>query len=470
MGARELTAVLRRRWSAVVVLGLLGVAASGVLLARAVPSYTASTTLFFSFTRASTASELNQGTTYTQGLVKSFAEVATSAEVLGPVVGQQGRGESPTRLARRVEAVPVKDTVLLTISAHSRTPADAAATADAVAAELSRTVAQLTPAGKGDSQTIDVTTLAPAQVPRTATAPRTATLVAAGLVLGLLAGLGLAALLELLDIRVRDEHDLRRTAPGVPVLGDLSAAGRSETPALAGGGAVEPVRRLRENVLTVLARSGARSVVVTSPSPHDGRTTMVVSLAEALAESGVQVLLVEADLRHPSVAARLGLPDGPGLVDVLQGDAPLDAAVRTWGGHALRVLPAGSACTDPGGLLASGALGGLLAHVAPTYDVVLLDSPDLAGTADALALGKQVDGVLLLVRALHARPEAVEHALDVLRLAGVDLLGVVLSRPGRGRRRRLRPRVDPPDVAPAPDHDAPARRVQPGPDRVSASR
>ncbi len=437
MSLGQWSTALRRAWPLVAVLTALGVAAAGLYLARAVPQYTAQTTVFFSFARGGTASELNQGTTFTQGLVKTFAEVVTTEQVLLPVIEREDLDVSAAQLARRVEALQPEDTLLLQIAVTDPAPETAARTADAIADQLNRSVADLVPssgtsAATATAETISVTELARAEVPTSPSSPRSTPLVlGVGVLLGLLGGLALVTLAALFDDRIRTARALR-LATGAPVLGELTprakgvfSQGRPD--------AVEPVRRMRAHVATVLHRTQVNTVLLTSAGRGDGRTSTAIALAEAFAEAGSSVVLVEADLRQPCLARRLVLDAGPGLSEVLGGTAPLTTALQPGRVEGLSVVVAGAAPADPAPLLASSALPQLLRELSARFDVVLVDAPDLTTTADAITLGKHAPGVLVVARHGRSRVPQVERACEALSLAGVPVLGAVLDRAGRVR-------------------------------------
>lgn len=166
-------------------------------------------------------------------------------------------------------------------------------------------------------------------------------------------------------------------------------------------------------------------LLITSPQVGDGKTTTSANLALTMAQEFQQkVLLVESDLRRPTLASLFGLPDGPGLVDVLLGAAPLDEAIASVPGTALRVLPAGLPSSQSTELLGSLEMQRVMATLRSQFDRLVLDSPPTA-IADTHVLARLVDGVVLVVRAGLTQRQAVERAL-----AGIDrdkVVGMVLN-------------------------------------------
>ncbi len=425
--SRWLSAVRERRL-VIVALTLAGVGVAAVLSLLTTPQYRAGTTVFLSVSRGDTVSELNQGAAYTQNLVKSFSEVATTPAVLDPVIRDLRLDTTPDRLARVLTVELAPDTVLVTVSARSPSPQRAAQVANAVGTQLARTVGDLSALGPRAARAINVTTVATAEPPAEPFTPRPWRDLPLGLALGLLAGLGAATLAEFSTARVRTEQDLRAVVD-LPVLATVRRHRRHVL--LDGGGhgpGAESYKSLRTNLLSDEVRAGGRSVVVTSATQGDGTTTTAVNMAITVAAAGVRVLLVEADLRRPSLARSLNLPGTEGLSAVLRGEVAYTEVVQSWGDVELEVLPAGRVPTDPSELLGSPTMALLLADLGERYDLVVLDTPAATAVTDAAVLGRQADGVLLVVDSRSSTRAGLETCLDALELAGGAVLGMVLNR------------------------------------------
>jgi capsular exopolysaccharide synthesis family protein len=181
-----------------------------------------------------------------------------------------------------------------------------------------------------------------------------------------------------------------------------------------------------------------RTVLVASAGPGDGKTTIARHLAAAAAGMGSRVLLVEADLRHPTLAAIFGLPSGPGLSDVLIGTLPLSEATLTIElqappadgakGRTLDLLAAGSVLPpNPGELIESHAMAALLEQAKLAYDLVVVDTPPLTAVSDAFPLLAKVDGVIVVGRLGRNRRDVAQRLHETLTGAGAPLLGVVAN-------------------------------------------
>jgi len=430
---REVAQAPRRRWALVALLALLGALAGAGWSLASPDRYRTTTTLIFSLQGGSSVNDLAQGGTYTRDLLASYSRLVDLPVVLSPVVEQLDLGVTPTALARQVDVTTPSDTSLLQIAVTDGSPERAVAVADAVAAQLTTTVAGLSPDEVGgETVSVDVTVVEPAQVPDAPTAPPLAVLAAAGAVAGLVLGVALLVLLALLVTPVADRATARRLT-GAPVLAEVPRGGRvgrhpAPTRSEPRAPRAEAVRVLRTNLLALQREHDVRTVVVTSPTAGGGSTTTALALAAAAAELSQRVLLVDADLRSPDAARRLGLEGTPGLADVVRGQVGLEEAVQAWGSPGLDVLPAGTPHDHPAELLGAPRTAEVLAHLRQTYDLVVLDAPALLAVTDAAALAARCDGALLVVDARSSRQRLVVDAAERLGLAGASLLGVVLGR------------------------------------------
>jgi capsular exopolysaccharide synthesis family protein len=174
-----------------------------------------------------------------------------------------------------------------------------------------------------------------------------------------------------------------------------------------------------------------RTIVITSPNKGDGKSLTAANLALTMAQEFQQrVLLVDGDLRRPTLHSLFGIADTPGLSDVLAGGAALDDALVTLPQHALTILPSGPAPSHPAELLGSTAMRRALDALRTRFDRVLIDMPPVAPLADvSIALG-MVDGLLMIVRAGVTPKPAIERALSGLDMSKV--LGLVLNDAGGG--------------------------------------
>ncbi|MDP5184377.1 polysaccharide biosynthesis tyrosine autokinase [Blastococcus sp. BMG 814] len=430
MNLRAYLDVLVRRWLTLVVVGALSLGGSVALSLGATPVYTASASLFFSLQSGSSANELAQGSTFTQNQMASYATLATTATVLYPVIEELGLRTEPRDLARQVRVTTPNETVVLEIQVTSTSAVQAAAIANSVAENLTEAVGDLAPVDTRGNATVRSSVVAPAVEPEHQTSPNTRLNLVVGAFLGLVLGLLTALAREALDTRVRSADDVRALTEA-PVLTRLPL-----DPASADGLVVDRLPRSPQAELyrqlrtaTNFLRIGGRPLMltVTSAMPGEGKSTVAMNLALALSETSDRVLLVDADLRRPAVADRLGIEGAAGLSTVLVGRARFDDVVQEWGAPGLAVLTAGEVPPNPAELLSSPGMAELVARVRERYDVVIWDSPPVLPVTDAQVLSAYTDGVLLVASGRRLRRAQLAAALEGLRRVDARLIGVVLT-------------------------------------------
>lgn len=265
--------------------------------------------------------------------------------------------------------------------------------------------------------------------------PRPARNMALAGILGLLLGVGLAFVRDYFDNRVHSTEDVEGEF-GVPAIGRIPTLplangrprGDEALVTLQAGPSVgaEAFRILRTNVRYVRDGIGAREIVVTSPGPREGKSLTAANLAVAFAQQGIRTVLVDADMRRSVQHLQFGLPREPGLSDVLAGGAELDA-VRATETPGLAVLPAGAPVPNPAELLGSRRLAELFAELRDRFEAIVIDSPPMLAVTDASVLGRNAEGVVLVVRAEQTDRDAVLHALAQLRQVGATVLGLVVN-------------------------------------------
>lgn len=429
MELQDYLAVVRRYWVTVALTIAVCVGAGIGLIASTTPQYEAQTSVFFAVRAGQTPQELSQGLTFTQSLVASYTQVVTKPVVLAPVVKQLRLQETPQALARSVTAEAPVNTVILNVSVTDPSPERAAAIANAISTQLERVASDLSP-GSRPEDSVKVTTIAPADVPRSPVSPRTRLILAAALLVGALAGVGAAVLRSLLSTRLRPEDIVEMTgmAPLTTIPLDKEGAAQITMRDSPHGTRAEAYRQLRTNLHFVNVDGGTRAFVVTSALTGEGKSTVAINLALAMAHAGSDVLLVDADLRSPSIASLARLEPALGLSSVLAGAARLEEVVQPWGSARLQVVTAGPVPPNPSELLGSSRMENLLAEATHRYDIVVIDTAPLLPVTDAAVLSHATDGALLVVGHDSVGRSEVQHALEMLSAVGARLLGVALNR------------------------------------------
>lgn len=270
--------------------------------------------------------------------------------------------------------------------------------------------------------------------------PRKKWILAAGALLGLLAGLRLAFLLERAQSKVRAPADLARVA-GLRTVGVMPHMSvREEKKRFLAchhdprSATAEAYRSLRTNLLLSAAKDGATVLLVTSPLEKEGKTTIATNVASALAQSQKKVLVVDADLRRPMLKNLFHIEKGKGLSSCLSDGLAADETVQPSDLAGFSVVPAGPSADNPSELLGSPRMADFLEWARKNFDYVVLDSPPLNIVTDASVLTSLVDGVLLVVRANTTPYRALAQGRELLENAKAELVGAVLNdmtrRPG----------------------------------------
>lgn len=258
--------------------------------------------------------------------------------------------------------------------------------------------------------------------------------VATGALLGLAAALAVILLLEKFDDRVKTVEELQE-ALQEPVLGQIpSVRGhKADAPPLnlfdlpAQDNFPEAFRNVRSSIMFSPNGKAAQILLVTSAIPGDGKTTFAVNLAICMAQAGQQTLLIDGDMRRMTINDYFKMDKGPGLADVLSGQAAFEdcvTAIRTEKFHYLR---GGTVPTNPGELILGGRLQELLEQLRGQYHRVIIDTPPVLATDDTLSLCPYVDGVLFVVKAGHTSMRYARNSMAALHQRGARIFGVILN-------------------------------------------
>lgn len=266
--------------------------------------------------------------------------------------------------------------------------------------------------------------------------PRPVRNLAIATVLGLVLGIALAFVREYMDRRLHSS-DRIEALYGLPMMAripGMALADRREgrTAALVALGdahsvGAESFRNLRMNVRFVRKGRGADELVVTSPSPGEGKSLTAANLAITLAGQGRPTLLLDADMRRPAQHTQFDAPQAPGLSDCLLADELIEGAIRPTMLEHLFMLPAGSRPPNPAALLDSPPMDRLLGALRTRYDTVIIDSPPVLAVTDSAVLAPKTDGVILVVRAEKTEKEAIALAIRQMRQVDAEILGIVVN-------------------------------------------
>lgn len=287
-----------------------------------------------------------------------------------------------------------------------------------------------------------------ARVPTEPSEPNVPRNLAFALALGLTTGLGLAFLLEGMDNTVRTPEQAQLIS-GLPSLGMIPMGSKSlsetaVTKRLAVASSKEAVelvtqsrpqsqmaesyRALRTSLLLSSLGAPPKTILVTSALPQEGKSTTSINTAIVLAQKGTRVLLIDADLRRPSIHKTLGMGPRTGLSNVLTGSATLhQAIVRSTILPSLFILPAGTPPPNPAELLASSNMKDVLAELREEYDHIVVDTPPTLSVTDAVVMSTRADAVVLVIRCGQTTKQALRRSRDLLTQVNARVCGVLLN-------------------------------------------
>ncbi len=434
--------VLRSRWRVVVACLVLGVVL-GAAFSFLVPSQYSSKVVIFVSARSATGdlAAAVEGNDLSTQRITTYVELMRSDKIAGEVAAAFPGELSSQDVADKITATTVPETVLLTATVVDGSAERAAEIANLVAARFIDNVAQLErPVNNGPQppppvnpagEPVVTARVFEAATPATGpVSPNPPFDIAVGAAIGLLAGLGVALLRHSLDKSVKTREQLEELA-GAPVLGEIGFDAKiAKSPMVVWNDPhaqpAEAFRQLRTNIRFFDVDRNHQVVLVTSPAEGEGKSTTVCNLGATLAEAGVRVVIVDADLRRPTVAKCIGVDGTVGLTNVLVNRVPVNQAIQA-AGPSLDVLPSGPTPPNPSEILGSDQMATLVEELRVFYDVILLDTSPLLPVTDAAVLAPRADGVLLVVRRNRTTVPQITAARDALEAVSARLLGTVLT-------------------------------------------
>lgn len=284
------------------------------------------------------------------------------------------------------------------------------------------------------ARTTQTRVVAPAITPSAPILPRRSSNMVLGLMLGLFAGIGVAMVVERLDDRIHSEEEARKAA-GVPVLGAVRRYRADESAQLKGdekrSDLLEAFRTLRTNITLSEIDSHVQVLTISSSRPSEGKTSIACNLATALALDGKRTVLIDGDLRAPSVQHRLNCDSNAGLTHVAVGQLSVEDALQDTETPNLRVMTAGIVPPNPAELLNSASWRRSMDKLRETMDYVIVDTSPITLFTDAQILASMSDATILVVSASETNARHLQQSRRLLDMVGARLLGLVLNKVDR---------------------------------------
>jgi capsular exopolysaccharide synthesis family protein len=438
LNLRDIMRALRARWLIVCVTTVVAVLGAVAVTLLTTPLYQASTRLFVSTAAGGdTLTDKYQGTLFSQERVLSYSQLLTGETLAQRTVDKLGLDMSAGELAGRVSATATPDTVLIDVGVLDESPVRARDIANTLSDEFVAMARDLETPEDGSAPDARVVVEQRASIPGEPVTPKKSRNIAASLAVGLLLGVGLALLRNLLDNTVKDQQTLEQIT-GVGLVGSIPLdRERRKVATISFDGnksaIAEAFRKLRTNLQFLAVDNPPRVIVVTSSLPNEGKTITAINIALALAEAEHNVLLVDGDLRRAMLGKYLNLVGSVGLSTVLSGGASVSEVLQQTGSPRLSVLTSGAIPPNPSELLGSLSAKKVLAEMRAQFDYVIVDSSPLLAVTDAAILAANSDGVLIMARFGHSKRQQLAQAVGNLKDVGAPLLGAVFTMtPARG--------------------------------------
>jgi len=271
-----------------------------------------------------------------------------------------------------------------------------------------------------------------AEVPRFPIKPNKTRDMGMACVIGLMLGAGVAFLLEYLDDTVRSPRDIEKYLQ-LPVLGHIPII-KARGPDVAMYTSMHPrdevseaLRTFKTNVNFTLNFPTPHTLLMTSTIPSEGKTSVSINLSIVMAQGGSKTLIVDADMRHPSVSKALKIDNSIGLRDYLSGTQEFDSVLKTTSVPNLSVIPAGPASHSPIELLGSTRVAKFIEEARTRFDKIIIDSPPVIAVSDALLMAKLVDGVIIVIKGAEASKDSILTAARKLENIDARILGTALN-------------------------------------------
>ena len=276
----------------------------------------------------------------------------------------------------------------------------------------------------------NVSIVDPADPPERPSSPRPVLNILLSLIVGLAAGVGLALIRSQMDETLSDPADVERRL-GVPLLGAIPMT-KNEEPMEE---LLDPKSGLSEAYLSVQSsltfasdHGIPKSIAVTSTRAFEGKSTTSYALANAIARSGARTILIDADMRSPSVNEMVGISNRKGLSSYLTGQNDIDSLLQSVEGRPMSFMAAGPSPTNAAELLRGPRFAHLLEELSKRFDHVIIDAPPVMGLADAPTIASSAEGLLFVIQAGAVKARVARRALDRLRQARANVIGTVLTK------------------------------------------
>lgn len=196
----------------------------------------------------------------------------------------------------------------------------------------------------------------------------------------------------------------------------------------------ESYRTLRTNIQFLSIEKEVKSIVVTSARPREGKSTVLGNLALSFAQNGKKIIVIDCDLREPSIHEKFNISNSCGITEVLIGTETLENTIQNYDSN-LDIITSGKIPLNPSEIINSAAMNNLLDELKNRYDILIIDSPPLEFVTDGQILSTKVDGTIIVIKAGRSKIKSVKEAKDLLNKVGANVIGLVVNQLGKSKKR-----------------------------------
>lgn len=425
---KDILKILAQNYLVLLVSALLGIVGGFGYYKMAKPVYSASATAYVSVDVADVQNSNSVGSyvsasQLTLQKAQAFLPLFSDRGTAQIIKEQNNLAESPSAIAGSLKATAKSGTFTIIVTAKAATALKAQRLADASIDATSKRVEML----EGDKSPVKIKLLSSATSSAPSVSPKESEALLLGFLAGLAVGIVVVILRATLDTKIRGEDDIKALTDKsilalFPESDTISRKGQPNED----DGAVEVVRKLRTALTYSNVDGDMRSILFTSSLPGEGKSSISLALAKVFAMAGREVILVDCDLRRPTVHRSLGLASPVGLSQVLADAVTLDYAIQESGIPGLKVIVAGQIVPNPSELLGSKKMKNLITELSKRY-IVIMDGPPLLPVTDSLVLAGIADSSVLVARANTISKDSVRKSLELLGRSCNHLAGVVIN-------------------------------------------
>ncbi len=290
-----------------------------------------------------------------------------------------------------------------------------------------------------DMKTGNIRVIDRAEAPRAPVKPNKKLNILLAVIVGLVTGTGLAFFFEYLDNTIKTPEDVKQQL-GLPYLGPTPVfdSGEEERPELVTlhspkSTASESYRGIRTGILFSSAESPPGTILVTSAGPQEGKTITTANLGITMAQAGARTIILDCDMRRPSLHKIFGIKKDRGISNILVGSGDLGKAVHHTGVENLDIIPCGPVPPNPSEILGSNRMTSILETLRTRYSYIFIDAPPSTAVTDAVVLSRSAEGVIFVIRAGETPREIARNALSQFEAVKAHIIGIILNGVDMGR-------------------------------------